>query len=75
MAQEGIALPTEQKRLVIDDEAIMAQTILNLVSDNARSTAIGEKNRKWIVERYSWEGALKPLDKLYPRKDRNDSTS
>ncbi|MFD3319308.1 TIGR03087 family PEP-CTERM/XrtA system glycosyltransferase [Alteromonas macleodii] len=75
MAQEGIALPTEQKRLVIDDEAIMAQTILNLVSDNARSTVIGEKNRKWIVERYSWEGALKPLDKLYPRKDRNDSTS
>ncbi|TKB03481.1 TIGR03087 family PEP-CTERM/XrtA system glycosyltransferase [Alteromonas portus] len=75
MAQEGIALPTEQKRLVIDDEAIMAQTILNLVSDNARSTAIGEENRKWIVDRYSWEGALKPLDKLYPRKDRNDSTS
>lgn len=67
MAQEGIALPEPQQALVIDDEKHMARQIIDLLNDSARCQIIGEQNRTWIEQRYGWDGALSPLDNLYPR--------
>lgn len=68
MAQEGIALPPLQQSLVIDDEETMASCILALISDSTKMQTVGSQNRDWIVKRYSWEGALRPLEKIYPRE-------
>lgn len=70
MAQEGIALPDIQQTLVIDDEVEMASTISLLLNNKEKNSEIGNQNRGWIVERYSWDGALSPLEKLYPRGKR-----
>ena len=68
MAQEGIGLPLSQQPLVIDDDEKMASCILDLLSDKEQMQAIGNQNRDWIIKRYSWNGALSPLEQLYPRK-------
>ena len=68
MAQEGIGLPLSQQPLVLDNEEEMASCILNLINNSEQLQTIGNQNRDWIIKRYSWNGALSPLDQLYPRE-------
>ena len=68
MAQEGIGLPLSQQPLVLDNEEKMASCILNLINNSEQLQTIGNQNRDWIIKRYSWNGALSPLDQLYPRE-------
>jgi len=61
MAQEGIKVNEQQQLLVIDDSEHMAQSINQLLSG---PIACYEHNRQWILNHYSWDGALEPLPAL-----------
>ncbi len=67
MAQEGIQVSGEQHHLVTDDPQPMIQAIIKLLENNDLSDKLGTENRNWIVEQYSWQGALSKLDDLFPR--------
>ncbi|NRA55674.1 MAG: TIGR03087 family PEP-CTERM/XrtA system glycosyltransferase [Gammaproteobacteria bacterium] len=61
MAQEGIKINQQQAGLVIDEPMQMAQSINKLLSG---PSACYQHNRQWILNHYSWDGALKTLPSL-----------
>jgi sugar transferase (PEP-CTERM/EpsH1 system associated) len=61
MGQEGIDIDDYQASLVIDDPEMMAEKINQLISDKQNQAL---QNREWIINKYSWEGALKQLPQL-----------
>ncbi|NRA82989.1 MAG: TIGR03087 family PEP-CTERM/XrtA system glycosyltransferase [Gammaproteobacteria bacterium] len=61
MGFEGISLDRNQLKLVTDDPAHMAELIIeHLATEQPECT----HNRQWIVDRYSWSGALEKLPRL-----------
>jgi glycosyltransferase involved in cell wall biosynthesis len=42
----------------------IAEAVTQLLSDPKRAAALGEAARKQVLERYSWEARLAPLDAL-----------
>ncbi|MGJ8693928.1 MAG: TIGR03087 family PEP-CTERM/XrtA system glycosyltransferase [Thalassotalea sp.] len=61
MGQEGIEVDDYQRALVIDDPELMADKIIELIHKDERAYA---GNREWIIQRYSWDGALEKLPSL-----------
>lgn len=73
MAQEGIELPSTQSDYVQDSPKLMAHEIIKLLNDQVLAVSVGNSNRHWISERYSWSGALSKLNDLIDDGVRNDS--
>lgn len=61
MGQEGIELDAKQMSLVLDEPNAMAASINSLIEKKEQDY---QSNRQWIVDRYSWEGALSKLPEL-----------
>jgi hypothetical protein len=61
MGQEGIAMSTEQSVLVVDEPNEMALQVNKLLSTSDLDYS---SNRQWIMQRYSWDGALQKLPEL-----------
>jgi sugar transferase (PEP-CTERM/EpsH1 system associated) len=70
MAQEGIKIDQEQQQLVIDDPELTASCINKMLSEQ---TTCYVKNRQWIINHYSWDGALQPLPSLLDATYQSDS--
>ena len=65
MAEEGIVLPSEQKPLVTDSESEFASLVIKMVKDPEMKAPLETSNRDYIVERFSWVGALSIIDTLF----------
>lgn len=65
MAEEGIVLPSEQKPLVTDSESEFASLVIKMVKDPELKAPLETSNRDYIVERFSWVGALSIIDTLF----------
>jgi sugar transferase (PEP-CTERM/EpsH1 system associated) len=65
MAQEGIAVDDVQTELIHDEPINMANSINKLLSQKSVDFSA---NRQWIIDRYSWEGALHKLPNLLALK-------
>jgi len=70
MGQEGINVDKLQKALIHDNPSEMAQSILTLLKQDVVEY---ESNRQWIVDSYSWDGALEKLSSLLASKAKNKS--
>ena len=66
MAQEGIALPASQQPFVQDTPSAVLIAIMQLLEEPELVNRVGKENREWIETHYSWDGALKPLDTIFP---------
>lgn len=66
MAQEGIALPLSQQSFVQDTPSAVLSAIKQLLESPELAYSVGKENRGWIETHYSWDGALKPLDTIFP---------
>ena len=66
MGQEGINVDEIQQTLLHDKPDEMAKCILSLLADDNLDFS---QNRQWIIERYSWNGALKKLPELLALKN------
>lgn len=63
MAQEGIEIDANIARYVVDDADEMAVLINQLLAQSL--TEQGQYNRQWILNKFSWNGALKSLPTLF----------
>ena len=70
MAQEGIALPEKQAPLVSDNANTTQELIARLLKDSNTCQIIGQENKDWIKEHYSWPSALETLDYLLTRSSK-----
>jgi sugar transferase (PEP-CTERM/EpsH1 system associated) len=68
MGLEGIEVDETQQALVEDDPIKMAAKINQLISENRSSY---QPNRDWIIQRYSWQGALAQLPTMLTEQQRN----
>lgn len=68
MGQEGIDVDDYQRTLVIDDPDLMADKIIELIHQDER---LYSNNREWIIQRYSWDGALEKLPSLMNLKKKD----
>ena len=66
MGQEGIAMNNEQIELVLDDPSAMAMQINTLLAQPEQDYTA---NREWIIQRYSWDGALQKLPLLLSKEN------
>lgn len=63
-AAEGIDAVDGRDFLVAHDPDAEAALVLDLLADPARRDAIGRAARAQVEQRYSWAGAMAPLEKL-----------
>lgn len=72
MGQEGIELPEEQLPFVLDEPSQQVDAIMALINDEDARDKLGNKNRNWILSRYSWNSALTFLSELLERNRNNE---
>jgi len=65
MGQEGINVDELQRSLVSDNPKEMAESITKLLKENVIDYST---SRQWIIDRYSWDGALEKLPDLLALK-------
>jgi phosphatidyl-myo-inositol dimannoside synthase len=41
--------------VVGDDEATLANTLINLITDDTRASAMGQAGRQWVLDSWTWE--------------------
>lgn len=63
-AAEGIDAEHGRDFLVAKDAAEEARQVISLLSDPVRARELGKAARRRVEERYSWDAALAPLEKL-----------
>lgn len=65
MAMEGINAQESNGVAISDDAEVYAQACLSYL--NSIETALG--NRDWIIEHFTWQNTLQPLQKYFSSKD------
>lgn len=66
-AFEGIEAEAGRDLIVVDGAEAMARAVRELLADPARGAAIGAAGRRLVVDSYSWESRLAPLDAMLAR--------
>lgn len=62
---EGIAGSDEGVLVIADDPEGFAGAVVELLADEARRTALGERARQLIERRFSWQRVIDDLDRIY----------
>ena len=61
---EGYPITAGQEMFLVDEPASMAQTICNLLSDQAKRERLGEAGFQFVKANYSWETLVPQLETL-----------
>ncbi len=62
---EGIAEADEEALVVVDDPAEFADAVVVLLEDRERRSVLGERARRLIERRFSWQRVMDDLDRIY----------
>ncbi|GAA0818100.1 TIGR03087 family PEP-CTERM/XrtA system glycosyltransferase [Colwellia asteriadis] len=65
MAMEGINAKESSGVVISDEASVYAQACLKYLNDSA----VNLSNRQWIIDNFTWENTLQPLQQYFSAKD------
>jgi glycosyltransferase involved in cell wall biosynthesis len=65
LGAEGFDVTSGQELLLADDAGSFAQSIVELINDRARATALGQAGRSLAVDRYDWQRIVPMFEEVY----------
>lgn len=68
-ATQGVEGLDGREFVVRDDAAGFADTVVDLLTDQARARELGAAARRFVEQRYDWEVVFRPLDELVARAE------
>jgi len=64
LAAEGILLPKNQEKYIVNDPALFSEKVIELLNEISVANQIGDENRTWVEEHYRWNNVLNTLPEL-----------
>ncbi len=65
VANEGIGARPDRELLLAETPGAFAEAILSLMADAGRRRRLGEAARRFVLERWTWEGPFLALEKAF----------
>lgn len=73
LGAQGIDVESHEAAIIADSPSEFAGAVVRLLQDPQMQARLASHGRRLSVDRYHWASALKPLDEIYPPKDRVSS--